>query len=275
MIHQLRAVTVAAMTITLSSCAYWSDSTNKAVTCAVLGAVVGGAVAGGVDDDSSEGSVASGAAAGGVIGGVLCGAVDTEEPTPPARQERREEEPERGPVDSDGDGVTDDLDICPNTAPHHEVDESGCPVLKDADGDGVTDDRDRCPDTPAGTEVDVHGCPAAGESVATLSDIHFAYNKATLAPTARRVLDEVATVMTNSPEMRLSVEGHTDSVGSTEYNLSLSRRRAISAMMYLVRQRGISENRLTVVAKGESSPVASNDTESGRAKNRRVNFVVQ
>lgn len=270
MIHQLRAVTVAALTITLSSCAYWSDKTNQALTCAAMGAIVGGAIAAGVDDDSTEGSVASGAAAGGVIGGVLCGAVEAEEPAP-----RRQEEPDLGNIDSDGDGVSDDLDTCPNTAARYEVDDSGCPVFRDADGDGVTDDADRCPGTPAGTEVDADGCPAVGESVATLSDIHFAYNQAELMPSAKRVLDEVAAVLASSPDMRLSVEGHTDSAGSAEYNLSLSKLRAISAVMYLVRQHGISEERLTVVGRGESSPIASNDTESGRAENRRVNFIVQ
>lgn len=70
----------------------------------------------------------------------------------------RYQEPE--PVgDSDGDGVTDDLDRCPNTPFGTRVDGRGCPVPVDSDGDGVMDDRDRCPNTPAGTEVDADGCP--------------------------------------------------------------------------------------------------------------------
>lgn len=68
------------------------------------------------------------------------------------------EEPE--PIgDSDGDGVLDDRDQCPNTPPGTRVDSTGCPVPLDSDGDGVTDDRDQCPNTPAGTEVDSSGCP--------------------------------------------------------------------------------------------------------------------
>ncbi len=77
----------------------------------------------------------------------------------------RYEEPE--PVaDSDGDGVTDDIDRCPNTPPGTRVDSLGCPVPVDSDGDGVTDDRDQCPNTPAGTEVDSNGCPIVEEPAA-------------------------------------------------------------------------------------------------------------
>lgn len=77
----------------------------------------------------------------------------------------RYEEPE--PVaDSDGDGVTDDIDRCPNTPAGTRVDSMGCPVPVDSDGDGVTDDRDQCPNTPAGTEVDANGCPIVEEPAA-------------------------------------------------------------------------------------------------------------
>ena len=75
------------------------------------------------------------------------------------------EEPE--PIgDSDGDGVLDDRDQCPNTTPGTRVDSTGCPVPLDSDGDGVTDDRDQCPNTPAGTQVDSSGCPIPEEPAA-------------------------------------------------------------------------------------------------------------
>jgi iron complex outermembrane receptor protein len=64
----------------------------------------------------------------------------------------------RAPKDSDGDGVTDDIDRCPGTPAGTRVDASGCPLPADSDGDGVTDDKDRCPNTPAGTRVDANGC---------------------------------------------------------------------------------------------------------------------
>lgn len=81
----------------------------------------------------------------------------------------RYEEPE--PVgDSDGDGVTDDLDRCPNTPLGTPVDSRGCPIPVDSDGDGVPDDRDQCPNTPAGTEVDANGCPIVVEEPAACVD---------------------------------------------------------------------------------------------------------
>jgi opacity protein-like surface antigen len=81
----------------------------------------------------------------------------------------RYEEPE--PVgDSDGDGVTDDFDRCPNTPPGTQVDSTGCPIPVDSDNDGVPDDRDQCPNTPAGTEVDSTGCPIVVEEPAACVD---------------------------------------------------------------------------------------------------------
>jgi opacity protein-like surface antigen len=79
------------------------------------------------------------------------------------------EEPE--PIgDSDGDGVLDDRDQCPNTPPGTRVDATGCPVPVDSDNDGVPDDRDQCPNTPAGTEVDSTGCPVVVEEPAACVD---------------------------------------------------------------------------------------------------------
>lgn len=72
------------------------------------------------------------------------------------------------PADSDGDGVPDDRDRCPNTPSGTRVDSFGCPVVMDSDGDGVPDDRDRCPNTPAGTAVDSDGCPIAEEPAACI-----------------------------------------------------------------------------------------------------------
>jgi OOP family OmpA-OmpF porin len=74
------------------------------------------------------------------------------------------------PADSDGDGVTDDIDRCPNTPPGTRVDSLGCPVPLDSDGDGVNDDVDQCPNTPANTEVDSTGCPIVEEEPAACVD---------------------------------------------------------------------------------------------------------
>ncbi|MGV0006217.1 MAG: OmpA family protein [Candidatus Porifericomitaceae bacterium WSBS_2022_MAG_OTU9] len=229
---------------------------------------MGGVVAGVIDDDENAGAIASGVAAGGIIGGIVCGAFDEEAPTP--------EKPHSKPkgLDSDNDGVLDEYDICPDTSLGLIVDGVGCPILKDSDGDGITDNNDLCPNTQAGSEVDYTGCPIVGERISTLENIHFAFNQAKLMPITKLVLDGLAESMKSLPGMRISVEGHTDDIGSQEYNLSLSRRRARSAVTYLVRQHGIDSGRFVVVAHGKQNPIAGNDTESGRSSNRRVELIV-
>ncbi|MGE8187626.1 OmpA family protein [Pseudomonas sp. NPDC086278] len=155
----------------------------------------------------------------------------------------------------------------------------------DEDGDGVFDRRDRCPDTPANTPVDHRGCPLpqypasvkaepapAQSEVVTLSDagdVLFAFNKSDLTPAARSQLDALMAKLQNADVVSIKVVGHTDSVGSDAYNQALSERRASSVAAYLLSQ-GLAPNKLTSEGKGESEPVADNETEEGRAKNRRV-----
>jgi OOP family OmpA-OmpF porin len=168
------------------------------------------------------------------------------------------------PIDSDGDGVTDDLDQCPNTPAGTPVDEVGCPFPVDSDGDGVTDDIDECPDTIKGALVDEVGCAYQ------LSGVDFAFDSADLGSQDQSILNEVADRLVNDyPELTITVEGHTDSRGDENYNQSLSERRAQSTKDYLV-NKGVAADRITVAGKGETDPVASNDTEEGRAQNRRV-----
>jgi len=170
--------------------------------------------------------------------------------------------------DSDGDGVWDHLDQCPDTPKGVKVDEKGCPIPKpaagplDSDGDGVPDDRDQCKATPQGAKVDDRGCWV-------ISDIRFDFNKADIKPEFDADLDEVVTVMKNNPLLNILIEGHTDSIGTEQYNQSLSERRAGSVKEYFV-MKGIASQRMTAMGFGESRPIASNETEEGRAKNRRV-----
>jgi OmpA-OmpF porin, OOP family len=178
-----------------------------------------------------------------------------------------------GCPDSDGDGVPDNLDKCPDTPKGAPVDEHGCP--KDSDGDGVPDYLDECPNTPPGDEVDERGCSIKRDTVVvekqvTLSgDTNFEFNRAELIPSAYPVLDRLAASMEKNPNTRWRIEGHTDAIGSEQYNMDLSRRRAESVANYLV-QRGIDRNRLEIVPLGKSQPVATNETQEGRAMNRRV-----
>ncbi|MBK7049211.1 MAG: OmpA family protein [bacterium] len=176
------------------------------------------------------------------------------------------------PKDSDGDGVLDNADKCPNTPRGEKVDRNGCPLPKDSDGDGVIDDNDKCPGTPAGTKVDKNGCPQLfEESKATLvlEGVNFETAKAELTPGAREVLDRVAVSLAAYPEIRVEVAGHTDNKGSRGYNVRLSQKRAESVRDYLV-SKGIAADRMVAKGYGPDKPLATNDTEEGRAQNRRT-----
>lgn len=139
---------------------------------------------------------------------------------------------------------------------------------RDSDGDGVVDDRDRCPDTLPGTRVDSDGCAIADQTI-TLENIQFEFNSAKLTPAATTSLNKVVKALNSQPDSRVEVAGHSDSRGNDAYNLRLSDQRANSVRQYLV-DRGIAASRITAKGYGEEQPVAGNDTEAGRAENRRV-----
>lgn len=169
--------------------------------------------------------------------------------------------PVRKPMDSDGDGVTDDLDRCPNTPRGVKVDAQGCPL--DTDGDGVPDYLDECPDTPKGATVNSVGCWALEGTVL------FDHDKSELKPAAYPLLDEVVTIMKKNPDIRGFIEGHTDSTGPEAYNQKLSEKRARAVEAY-IESHGIDQARFSVKGYGESKPIAPNDTPEGRQENRRV-----
>jgi OmpA-OmpF porin, OOP family len=134
----------------------------------------------------------------------------------------------------------------------------------DRDGDGVCDDRDRCPDTPRGERVDRLGCTCEMTAV-----LQFEFDSDELLVADRLVLDRIALRMKEVELIAGEAIGHTDSIGSADYNLDLSKRRALSAVNYLAQQ-GVTEARIAVRGLGESAPVADNATAEGRALNRRV-----
>lgn len=144
--------------------------------------------------------------------------------------------------------------------------------LKDSDGDGIVDNKDQCPNTPAGTRVDGDGCPLG--DVVALDGVTFEFNSDRLRPDAATILDDAAEVLVRYPEMLVEVAGHTDSIGPDAYNQTLSQKRSESVRQFLI-ERGISAERLTAVGYGESEPRASNDTEEGRELNRRVELRIQ
>jgi len=145
------------------------------------------------------------------------------------------------------------------------------PAPVDSDGDGVYDDRDRCPGTPAGTRVDADGCPLPVAQVASIKlKVNFAFDSDVVEERYFSDLNELAEFLKRFDDLQVDVEGHTDSVGPDDYNQKLSQRRAQAVVDMLVNQYGIAAQRLEAKGYGESQPVASNDTEEGRAQNRRV-----
>ncbi|MEO1925254.1 MAG: OmpA family protein [Gammaproteobacteria bacterium] len=173
------------------------------------------------------------------------------------------------PDDQDYDGVIDADDECPFTPEGIKVESNGC--AEDYDGDGVPDYLDKCPETPLGDVVDLVGCSI---KIVSLEGVHFAFNSATLTNTAKSILDSVVGKINAHPSTHFTVVGHTDNKGSDVYNQDLSERRAKSVKNYLV-TKGVSTSSFSVIGKGENSPVTSNDTSEGRAKNRRVDVLAR
>ena len=103
--------------------------------------------------------------------------------------------------------------------------------------------------------------------------VNFAFDKSDLQPLAKANLDKLAEILINNPDTNINIYGYTDSKGTDEYNLSLSDRRAASVKAYLI-SKGIASSRMNTMGMGEASPIASNDTEAGRAQNRRVEFAI-
>lgn len=137
----------------------------------------------------------------------------------------------------------------------------------DADNDGVCDTQDQCPSTPSGTHVGSMGC-----SCDYSLPLEFAFDSAELTSNDMAQLDEIVGVLTNPKVSYIggTIDGYTDIIGNDTYNLGLSKRRAASVASYLESKGVDLSGRFSVNGYGESNPVASNDTEEGRAQNRRV-----
>ncbi len=176
--------------------------------------------------------------------------------------------------DNDSDGVLDVTDHCPvNSGPPEN---HGCPDT-DRDEDTVVDRLDNCPDEKG--LVELQGCKKKQLVVITanqidiLEKVYFQTNKAIIRRRSYAVLNNVADVLKNHPELKLQVAGHTDDRGQDEANLLLSQRRAESAVRYLV-ARGVAEGRLTAQGFGEQAPAAPGTSKSARDSNRRVEFKI-
>ena len=217
---------------------------------------------------SADGAAASRDADASGNGGAKGGPPTRHDPAPMPR------EPDR-----DGDGLADSLDACPDVpGPVLGGPMDGCPV--DTDGDHVPDASDACP-REAGPENDdpkKNGCPGgaavSGEHIAIFSPIEFATGKADILPVSEPVLSRVVEILQTHPELaRVAVDGHTDGKGAAKKNLELSRARALSVERWLT-EHGVDARRLEARGFGAKQPIADNATEEGRAKNRRVEFVI-
>jgi outer membrane protein OmpA-like peptidoglycan-associated protein len=183
----------------------------------------------------------------------------------------------RGCPDADGDQVLDSLDNCVNEPGPATT--RGCP---DADGDRIPDKRDACPDEPADPRADPDrsdGCPkrvvVTMNKIEILEKIHFETGKARIRKDSFGLLDEIAQVLSDNPDIKLvEVAGHTDNQGSDELNMKLSQSRAEAVMMHLVKKGGIDPERLEAKGYGPTRPIQDNGTPDGRAANRRVEFVI-
>lgn len=177
-------------------------------------------------------------------------------------------------TDSDRDGVFDDVDQCPATAAGVVVDPRGCEL--DSDGDGVFNSKDACAATPAGAKVDAKGCRLMlDETVRITLNVKFANNSSEIRTSFESEFQQVAEFMKQYPDTKLVVEGHSDSVGKDSYNQWLSEKRAQAVANYLMANYGLSSERVSSVGYGETRPVADNSTADGRAKNRRVEAVIE
>jgi outer membrane protein OmpA-like peptidoglycan-associated protein len=190
-------------------------------------------------------------------------------------------------ADTDGDGLTDGEEVLqyhtnPNLADTdgdslsdgYEVNTLGTDPLKtDTDGDGVPDNLDECPLTPGTPEN--KGCPPKpklGQQL-FISGIEFETAKASILPTSEPLLHQADSILRAFPSVRVSINGHTDNQGDSTKNKRLSLERASSVRDWLI-QHGISAQRLEVRGYGQDYPVAPNNTTEGRAKNRRIEFII-
>ena len=180
--------------------------------------------------------------------------------------------------DNDNDGIADEYDKCPNE-PGDRLN-NGCPNF-DRDKDGIADGNDKCPDNPetVNSYLDDDGCPDSPPKLVVVTHdmieikerIQFATGSATLLPASMPVLNDIVTVLKDAPAIKLRIEGHTDSDGNDEFNLKLSQDRAESVLAYLT-SRGVDASRLVAQGFGETTPIDTNRTTTGKANNRRVEF---
>ena len=138
------------------------------------------------------------------------------------------------------------------------------PIISDADMDGIADAQDHCPNTSKTFTVDKNGCPDA-----TTLNINFSYKKYTIPNTAKEQFDTFAAFLHKHKHYHIIIYGYTDNVGNFKSNKKLSQNRANAVKKELIKRK-ISSVRITAIGKSQDNPIANNEDEEGRAKNRRI-----
>lgn len=210
------------------------------------------------------------------------GVPDAEDQCPALVGDARPEAARRGcPADRDRDGVYDVDDRCPDVAgsPSDDPAKNGCPI--DSDGDGILDANDACPAEQGKPTSDpkTNGCPDSvrveGTQIIILQQVNFETASDAIKQDSFSLLGQVASALQQHPEIaRVAVDGHTDNRGAAKANVNLSQRRALSVVRWLVAH-GVDARRLEARGFGPRRPVADNTTEPGRARNRRVEFLIK
>ena len=186
-----------------------------------------------------------------------------------------------GQRDGDSDGIVDSDDRCPCEPEDRDgfEDDDGCPE-PDNDHDGIPDDDDECPEDAEEPGGDRDGCPDKARvtvrngKMVIFGKIQFASGSDNILPKSEQLVDEMARALKDHPEIKkVEIQGHTDSTGDDFFNLKLGQERAESVKRALVK-RGVAPTRLSAKGYGEANPIAPNETPAGRAKNRRVEFVI-
>jgi outer membrane protein OmpA-like peptidoglycan-associated protein len=208
--------------------------------------------------------------------------LDSRDECPNATEDLDDWEDEDGcpELDNDGDTIDDLEDRCPND--FGDVTNGGCP-LADGDGDGVSDENDECPNEQETRNgyLDADGCPDESNErvrltrlrIELIEPVRFDQNTATIKAESYAVLADAAKVLSDVPNIRIRIEGHTDSRGDETELTILSLKRADAVRAYLT-QRGIDPSRLDTEGFGPSKPVDTNRTERGRKANRRIELVI-
>jgi OOP family OmpA-OmpF porin len=205
--------------------------------------------------------------------------IDSEDACPEARGVRSDDPALHGcPTDRDKDGILDEVDACPDNSGKASEDPAttGCP---DQDQDGIFDVQDACPTNwgRANDDPSMNGCPVVQvgtDQILILQKVQFALGSATIEAASFSLLDEIARVLREHPEIKkVEIQGHTDNRGSSWLNTKLSKERAASVLEATVK-RGIDKERLRSKGFGSSVPIADNETAEGQEQNRRVEFKI-